>query len=75
MPIGLGLVGNFLQCNLHFVVLGPAPFFIVYSSVASVPMPIKYLAESFKHDLQEVGTYLNLHRLLLGLIIPLFIEA
>ena len=55
------------------MVLALGAFMIAYSSVASVPVPINYLVESFRKNPQEVGTCLNVYRLLLGLIIPFFI--
>lgn len=73
MPIGLGLFGASLQYHLHFMVLALASFLVAFAAVASVPMPINYLVESFKRNPQEVGTTLNVYRLLLGLIVPFYI--
>ena len=74
MPIGLGLFGSALQYRLHYMVLALGCFFIYLSSNGAVSVPTNYLVETFRQDPQEVGIALNVWRLLLGLIIPFFID-
>lgn len=74
MPIGLGLFGSALEYQLHYMVLALGCFFIYLSSNGAVSAPTNYLVETFRQDPQEVGIALNVWRLLLGLIIPFFIE-
>jgi len=49
-------------------------FLIYLSSNGAVAVPNNYLVESFRDNSQEVGIALNVWRLLLGLIIPFFID-
>ena len=74
MPIGLGIFGAALQYHLHFMVLALGAFLVQFSAVAGVPVPINYLVETFGENAQEVGTALNAWRLLLGLIVPFFLN-
>lgn len=75
MPIGCGIFGAALQYHLHYMVLALASFLIVFAGVASVPVPINYLVESYTQNPQEVGTVMNVYRLLLGIVIPFFVDA
>lgn len=74
MPIGCGIFGAALQYHLHYMVLALASFLIAFAAVASVPVPINYLVESFRKRPQEVGTVMNVYRLLLGFVIPFFVN-
>lgn len=74
MPIGLGLFGASLEYHLHYMVLAMGAFFIVFSATAAVPVSLNYVVESFERNPQEVGTCMNMFRLLLGLIIPFFLD-
>ena len=74
MPIGLGLFGAALEYHLHYMVLALGAFFIVFSATAAVPASLNYVVESFERNPQEVGTCMNIYRLLLGLIIPFFLD-
>lgn len=74
MPIGLGLFGAGLQYRLHYMVLALGAFFIGYSSTVAIPVTLNYAVECFERNPQEVGTCMNIYRLVLGLAVPFFIE-
>jgi len=75
MPVGLGIFGSALQYHLHYMVLALGSFLVAFSAQMAVPVPINYLVESFKRNPQEVGTVMNVYRLVLGLVIPFFVDA
>ena len=74
MPIGLGLFGSSLQYHLHYKIIALDAFLVNFSAVAAVPAPLNYLVEAFPDESQNVGTGLNTWRLLIGLILPFFID-
>ena len=75
MPIGLGLFGAALEYHLHYMVLALGSFLISFSAVAGVPVAINYVVEAFECNPQEVGTAMNVWRLLLGLVVPFFLSS
>ena len=74
-PIGCALYGAALQYHLHYMVYALGLFFITFAGIASVPVSINYVIESFKQYPQEVGACLNAYRLGFGLAIPFFYNA
>ena len=73
-PIGLAIFGISLQSRLNLGVLALGAFLVSFSANGAVPMTINYLVETFASNPQEVGTAMNVWRLILGLSIPFFIE-
>lgn len=74
LPIGLGVFGATLQYHLHFMVLALAVFLINFCEIALVPVIITYVVECFTNHASDVNTVLNFFRLVLGLVVPFFIE-
>lgn len=56
------------------MVLAVASALISFGAVASVPVAINYVIESFRPYPQEVGAVLNVYRLVLALGIPFFFQ-
>ena len=47
---------------------------VAFGAVASVPISINYVVDSFPHHGQEVGAALNVYRLVLALAVPFFFQ-
>lgn len=74
LPIGLGLFGATLQHHLHYMVLALAIVLINFCEIILVPVIINYVVECFTDHAAEVTTVLNFFRLILGLMVPFFID-
>lgn len=74
LPVGLGIFGSALEYHLHYMVLALAVFLINFCEIALVPVVITYVVECFTHHAAEVNTVLNFFRLILGSVVPFFIE-
>lgn len=73
-PIGLGLFGASLQYRLHFMVLALADTIIIFCEHVLAPVIINYVVEGFTHHAAEVIAVLNFYRLILGTIVPFFVN-
>ncbi|KAL9617545.1 MAG: hypothetical protein Q9160_007662 [Pyrenula sp. 1 TL-2023] len=73
-PIGLGLFGASLQYRLHFMVLALADTIIIFCEHVLAPVIINYVVEGFTHHAAEVTAALNFYRLILGTVVPFFIN-
>ena len=74
LPVGLGLFGASLQYHLHYMVLALATFLIVFSVNTLTPVMINYVVESFTGYAAEATTIMTFYRLILGLLVPFFVE-
>ena len=74
-PIGLGVLAAGLHHHWHYMVLAVASFLVTFGAVASVPVSLNYVIESFKSYPQEVGACLNVYRITLSLTIPFYYET
>ena len=75
LPFSLGLFGASLQYHLHYMVPAFASFVIEFCTVLVVPITGNYLVEGLTDYGTEVFTVLNFERLLLGLLVPFFLDA
>ena len=74
LPSMLGLYGATLQYHLHYMVLAVSLFFFTSMELATVPIIINYISESFLGHPVEVTTILTFYRLILGLTVTFYIE-
>lgn len=74
LPIRLGIFGAALQYHLHYMVLALGIFLINFCEIAPIPVTITYVVECFINLAPEVETALNFFRLILGLVVPFFIN-
>lgn len=74
LPAALGLFGSCLQYHLHYIVLALASLLVNLSVNAVTSVVTNYVAESFTGFASETATILNFYRLLLGLLVPFFVD-
>ena len=74
VPTGLGLFGAALEYHLHYMVLAFGLFLAAFGTIASAPPTINYLVECFTTHAVEVTSILNFYRLILGVVIPFFVD-
>ena len=75
LPAALGLFGACLQYHLHYLLLALASMLINLSVNALTSVTTNYVVESFTGFASETTTILNFYRLLLGLLVPFFIDS
>lgn len=74
LPIALGLTGASLQYHLHYMVLALAVFMVEFCDFSLLPIVINYVVESFTEHASEAYTIMNFYRVILGLLVPFFIN-
>ena len=74
LPAAVGLFGACLQYHLHYIVLALASLLINLTVNALTSVVTNYVAESFTGLASETATILNFYRLLLGLLVPFFVD-
>lgn len=75
LPLALGLFGATLQYHLHYMGLAVATFLLNLTVNALTSVVTNYIAEIFRDFASETTTILNFYRLILGLLIPFFVDA
>lgn len=74
LPAAVGLFGACLQYHLHYIVLALASLLVNLTVNAVTSVVTNYVAESFTGFASETATILNFYRLLLGLLVPFFVD-
>lgn len=75
LPIGLGRFRAALKYKLHFVVLAFSKFIITFCHNLVFPVTINYVVENFTGHASEVTGIIGFYRIVLGLLVPFFIDG
>ena len=75
LPVALGLFGACLQYHLHYMVSALATFLSVMAVDSLTTVVVSYLVESFTGFAQETTTVLVFYRLILGIVVPFFVDS
>lgn len=74
LPIGLGIFGASLEHHLHYMVLAFGSFLITVADMFIIAVLNTYVSESFIRHASEAACVMSFYRVLLGLIVPFFIN-
>ena len=74
LPIGLGIFGAGLEYHLHYMVVAFGSFLITAADMFIVANTTTYVSECFIGHTSESACVMSFYRVLLGLVVPFFIN-